>query len=584
MKRKLIYNIIRLSCFFILMFMSACNHEVLISDLPGPDEPSDGKVRIEIFNRADSHNLPTTRAADEWSVGMQPWVLVFRGNDNNATFVEAVQAFEMIGTGKRYVLLTEQTDGASYQILILANSKQKYYYGSQVYNFVDFPAGMAVGDKLSVVCNNLKTDLFTPSDGKYMPYDNGETIPMSYLLQGLTNIDNTTKIANSDDTPLRMTRVVGHVLIFNEAGNFKFKGITSVGNVPRQGQLHNLSTNIMSSVTNLTEYRKDASYSSNLIDAVGENTNGKPVYFYETNSRENDTYMIIQGEYEGKDYYYKMSMINMYDQFNPKNLLRNYAYIFQIKQVSGAGYETIADAKLSGASNVNLKTELLVDDSDTHEIVANDSYYLGVSNSVFIAYTSSAVEYNIFDFITNCTINFSNSKTISGNISSALFRLTSPRDGLIPIVESTNPRKTTAKASISNGLADQARVTLNLGNLEKVVEIKQRSAVPSGGEVLGYIPSGEIYSGRTINYYCLSASLDDATSTKNWIKLRPSSMVSRNDTTNITVDDGKIFVEVEPNSSGTARRGVVNLTTISSSSSTGSFTQRIKIDIAQLSN
>ena len=61
-------------------------------------------------------------------------------------------------------------------------------------------------------------------------------------------------------------------------------------------------------------------------------------------------------------------------------------------------------------------------------------------------------------------------------------------------------------------------------------------------------------------------------------------MVSRNDTTNITVDDGKIFVEVEPNSSGTARRGVVNLTTISSSSSTGSFTQRIKIDIAQLSN
>ena len=61
-------------------------------------------------------------------------------------------------------------------------------------------------------------------------------------------------------------------------------------------------------------------------------------------------------------------------------------------------------------------------------------------------------------------------------------------------------------------------------------------------------------------------------------------MVSRNDTTNITVDDGKIFVEVEPNSSGIARRGVVNLTTIGSASSTGNSTQRIKIDITQLGN
>nr|WP_129729699.1 DUF4906 domain-containing protein [Parabacteroides goldsteinii] len=584
MKRKLIYNITRLGCFFTLMFLLACDNEVLLSGSPGFGNESDNKVKIEIFNRADSYNLPATRAANEWSVGGDPWVLVFRGGDDNATFVEAVQAVEAAGTGKRYVLLTKQNDGSSYQILILANPKQKYYYGSQEYDFANFPAGLPVGGKLSVICNNLRTEVFTPSAGNYMPYNNGETIPMSYLLKGLTGIDNTTKIANVDGTPLLMTRVIAYVLVFNEDSRFKFKGIATVANVPRQGQWHNLGTDIMNSGTNLTAYRKDDSYSSNLITATGENTNGNPVYLYETNTRETDTYMILQGEYEGKNYYYKMAMVDMYDQSNPKNLLRNNGYIFQIKQVLGAGYETIADAQLSNASNVNLKTELVVNDSDTHEIIANDSYYLGVSNSVFIAYTNSKVEYNIFDFITNCTVDFHNANTIKGNISSDLFRLSSPDDGIIPIVESTNPRKTSAKAFISGGLADQAYVTLKLGNLEKVVEVKQRSAIPSGGEVLGYIPSGDSYSGRTMNYYCLSASLDDAISTKNWIKLRPSSMVSRNDTTNITVDDGKIFIEVEPNSMGTTRSGTVNLTTISSNSPSGSSTQRIKIDITQLGN
>lgn len=580
----LIYNIVRLGCFFTLMFMLACDNEVLLSNSTGSGEESGSKVKIEIFNRADSYNLPSTRAANEWGVGMEPWVLVFRGADDNATLVEAVQAADMDGTGKRYVMLTRQNDGSNYQVLILANTKQKYYYGSQEYDFVNFPAGLPVGEKLSVICNNLRTDVFTPSVGNYMPYNNGETIPMSYLLKGLTKIDYTTKIANSDGTPLLMIRAIAYVLVFNEDNNFKFKGITTVVNVPKQGQWHNLGTDIMNSGANLTEYRKDASYSSNLIDAAGENTNGNPVYLYETNTRDADTYMILQGEYEGKDYYYKMAMINMYDQFNPKNLLRNNGYIFQLKKVLGAGYETIADAKLSNASNVNLKTELVVNDSGTHEITANDSYYLGVSNSVFIAYTNSKVEYNIFDFITNCTVDFHNANTIKGNISSGLFTLSSPSDGIIPIVESTNPRKTAAKAFISGGLADQAYVTLKLGNLEKVVEVKQRSAIPLGGEVLGYIPSGESYSGRTINYYCLSASLEDATATKNWIKLRPSSMVSRNDTTSITVDDGKIFIEVEPNSIGTARSGTVNLTTIGSSSSSGSSTQRIKIDITQLGN
>ena len=52
-------------------------------------------------------------------MGKNPWMFVFKGEGPNATFVEAVQAFEL--AGKRYVILTKQSNDSKYQLLILAN-------------------------------------------------------------------------------------------------------------------------------------------------------------------------------------------------------------------------------------------------------------------------------------------------------------------------------------------------------------------------------------------------------------------------------------------------------------------------------
>lgn len=85
---------------------------------------------------------------------------------------------------------------------------------------------------------------------------------------------------------------------------------------------------------------------------------------------------------------------------------------------------------------------------------------------------------------------------------------------------------------------------------------------------------------REVNYYCLSGTVDETA--RSWIKLRPSSGEDRNDTDKITVDDGRIFIEVLPNT-GIERRGVVYLTTMNNiGSPSGRMTQRIKIDITQL--
>mgnify|MGYP000340871997 CR=1 FL=1 len=80
-----------------------------------------------------------------------------------------------------------------------------------------------------------------------------------------------------------------------------------------------------------------------------------------------------------------------------------------------------------------------------------------------------------------------------------------------------------------------------------------------------------------MDYHCLTGQVEDGDDNpKNWIKLRPSTMVEREDT-------GQIFIEVLPNTTNNRRRGTVYLTTVMSNGSSvgGSSVKRIKIDITQ---
>ena len=87
-----------------------------------------------------------------------------------------------------------------------------------------------------------------------------------------------------------------------------------------------------------------------------------------------------------------------------------------------------------------------------------------------------------------------------------------------------------------------------------------------------------------MDYHSLTCQVEDGDDNpKNWIKLRPSTMVEREDTERIIVEDGQIFIEVLPNTTNNRRRGTVYLTTVMSNGSSvgGSSVKRIKIDITQ---
>lgn len=601
--RKEVIHINKLFYLVLLLLISGCEHDVNVAEQQGGGEDTDDKVQIEIFTRANSYDLPSTRAAES-TIGMTPWVLVFKGDGGSATFVEAVQAFEMVG--KRYVILTKQNSKC--QLLILANNQAKFYYNNDnadgyEFNETNLKAKLS-GVTLSDACTRLLTEpLSSPSLA--IPYSGtSEIIPMSAVLE-VSKIDNNTKIQNSDPTKgaLMLTRAVARIAVVNTAVNFKLNGIVALFNVARQGQLHNYSNSIMNNASNLTEYQGASDYSSFLVvPNGGQSTDDSPIYIYES-EKQNDMYMIIQGKYDSKDYYYKMAIVDT--DLDAMDLLRNHSYTFTIINAKGPGYDKVDDAKVAKPSNVDLDFRITVDDSDSYEIMANNDYYLGVSNSVFIAYTDVDKVYEAFNLVTDCEIEFPAARNITDNkheVDDYSFALAAPADGKLPIVTngSSSPRITTVEVKVSNWLMfyeegqfvegvekNNAYITLKLGNLEKQVHIRQRRAIGTSRTVLEYRPTDSYpYPGdfpNLMDYHCLTGQVQDG---KEWIKLRPSTMVEREDTDRIIVEDGKIFIEILANATGQDRRGTVYLTTVATNGSSvgGSSVKRIKVDITQKGN
>lgn len=536
----------------LLTFFSACS---IKEEVPGePVTIGETKVRFELFTKAGTYGLPVSRAGENESVvDQQPWVLVFLGTGGTASFVEAVQA--ELYNGKTYVYLEEQAGNC--QLLILANSPNRFYMNGLGYAYTaDNLVNTLRGRDLDYACRNLLTEALI--DPQYtLPYS-GQKLPMSDLVN-LSKIDASVTIPN-----IRLKRIVGKIVVENMDADFVLEGITVVANVAKNSKLHNLTDALEQNIgaENLVEYRKDDSYALNIVDAEeivtgGQTTKNNPLYVYETHSLSNDTYLVIRGQYKGEMFFYKMALVNN-DQ-HVLDILRNTEYIFTITSVRGRGFISMADAKASLASNTNLDYSILVQEESSYEIVSNNEYYLGVTNSHFEIYASAAsgTAYVAFSLITDCKSENIGERTITATSG---LRIVSPVDGMIP-VSTTLPSQ--VKIEMLAGFTS-GEIELRLGNLRKTVTVKRREQVTSSGTIISsFIDDG----------YYISAYVEDYVN-HSWLKLGPEEGEVRNDPDYIYVDNGKIKLYVEKNTSGN-REGVVYV-------SVGKgITQRIKVYITQ---
>lgn len=536
----------------LLTFFSACS---IKEEVPGePVTIGETKVRFELFTKAGTYGLPVSRAGENESVvDQQPWVLVFLGTGGTASFVEAVQA--ELYNGKTYVYLEEQAGNC--QLLILANSPNRFYMNGLGYAYTaDNLVNTLRGRDLDYACRNLLTEALI--DPQYtLPYS-GQKLPMSDLVN-LSKIDASVTIPN-----IQLKRIVGKIVVENMDADFVLEGITVVANVAKNSKLYNLTDALEQNIgaENLVEYRKDDSYALNIVDAEeivtgGQTTKNNPLYVYETHSLSNDTYLVIRGQYKGEMFFYKMALVNN-DQ-HVLDILRNTEYIFTITSVRGRGFISMADAKASLASNTNLDYSILVQEESSYEIVSNNEYYLGVTNSHFEIYASAAsgTAYVAFSLITDCKSESIGERTITATSG---LRIVSPVDGMIP-VSTTLPSQ--VKIEMLAGFTS-GEIELRLGNLRKTVTVKRREQVTSSGTIISsFIDDG----------YYISAYVEDYVN-HSWLKLGPEEGEVRNDPDYIYVDNGKIKLYVEKNTSGN-REGVVYV-------SVGKgITQRIKVYITQ---
>ena len=536
----------------LLTFFSACS---IKEEVPGePVTIGETKVRFELFTKAGTYGLTVSRAGENESVvDQQPWVLVFLGTGGTASFVEAVQA--ELYNGKTYVYLEEQAGNC--QLLILANSPSRFYMNGVGYAYTaDNFVNTLRGRDLDYACRNLLTEALI--DPQYtVPYI-GQKLPMSDLVN-LSKIDASVTIPN-----IQLKRIVGKIVVENTDADFVLEGITVVTNVAKNSKLHNLTDALEQNIgaDNLVEYRKDDSYALNIVDAEeivtgGQTTKNNPLYVYETHSLSNDTYLVIRGHYKGESFFYKMALVNN-DQ-HVLDILRNTEYIFTITSVRGRGFISMADAKASLASNTNLDYYILVQEESSYEIVSNNEYYLGVTNSHFEIYASAAsgTAYVAFSLITDCKSESIGERTITATSG---LRIVSPVDGMIP-VSTTLPSQ--VKIEMLAGFTS-GEIELRLGNLRKTVTVKRREQVTSSGTIISsFIDDG----------YYISAYVEDYVN-HSWLKLGPEEGEVRNDPDYIYVDNGKIKLYVEKNTSGN-REGVVYV-------SVGKgITQRIKVYITQ---
>ena len=559
--RYFLRHIIRLLAVVPVLSLSSCYYEEEWETIGQEDK----MVRVELFTRAASYDAPVSRiSANEDAVGGTPWILVFKGSGNGATYVEASQAFTLPNTNQTFVALTKGS--GAYRLLILANPQGAFYANNSAYTFSkDKFDQLLSSHNLEYACNLLLTEPLTGTQSS-VPFL-GQSFPMSCIYDLPGGINAATEIGTTV-SPVELIRAVAKVIVKSTASNFTLLGVTAAYNFPHQGQLHRLGSVPMTvSSSSLVSYKNTG---ANISDAVTNSTAASPIYLFES-EKDNDSYIVIKGKYLGTDYYYKMAFVD--GSFQKMDLLRNYEYTFTIVNVYGEGHETLDGAVQAPAyNNTHLDIKLTVTDLSAYETTAFDDYYLSVSNSVYIGYGNLAtVSYDI------CSIYLvaegtSTQLPITGTITSStgLLAVTAPTGGIN--VTTSSPQSFTLKAQMASGFVS-GEITLRFGNLKKVIEVKKNSAKLTAATVLSF-PNVDY------GYYMLSGKVDNF-SPGYWIKLSPYNVLPRdNDAGEITVDDCRVEAHI---TAGSNRTGTVYFSTVIDPSDTGGtqYARRIKLDIVQ---
>lgn len=194
-------------------------------------------------------------------------------------------------------------------------------------------------------------------------------------------------LLNNPDYEVTLLRMFAKVQVVEESkpsadfigdGTFKLAGY-KLYNAADQGTIAPTSLDYNATTPNIPT---TVTYNSN----SGDWTTAE-IPFYESAAAANQAYLIIKGEYNGKEGYYKVAFYNGDNTF--MSLLRNHAYTVKIIHVNTEGWDTEAKAMADPYPENRMKVEVIDDNPNITDMIACKDYHLGVSDQVSAAWNES---------------------------------------------------------------------------------------------------------------------------------------------------------------------------------------------------
>lgn len=486
-----------LMCGILVFLPVSCSDDSPVTGSPSLPEAPEGKVNVFLsLHKGSDYESPATRlgtAADETIMG-PPWVLVFLGNDKDATFLEAVQS-DMTAGGEIYAQLS--ACNSSVVLLLISNADE----------LIQAKLGsLTAATTLSDAVANLllygdPSDSPVPGNAALavpqatVPFT-GKKIPMSAYCPLPQIITGTT--VGTAGTPLRLKRIVSKLYVdasgAHASDGFILTGV-SVINVPVQGALAFEYGNVNETLpvtAQFTDYGYKSGSASRLDNPIiasstgftGHTTAGMggedyPVYVYETAGGPADrSDVILAGKFDnGPVHYYRASLKN--SKGEKLAFKRNYLYTLNLVRVEGGGYSTMdeAIAAPSGSSGI-LCNVTVVDDS--HEITGNGVYYLGLTNSSYVLYTDEEQK-----DVTVCVIGTNAYSRPGSTVTPGVVSMSSGIAGVTLKTTSISADSTAIKLDFAKGAQGETTLDVQVGGLRREIKLKAAGMGVSGNYASG---------------------------------------------------------------------------------------------------
>jgi len=361
-------------------------------DVAEPLRQAKGKVLITL--RVPGNNLPSvqTKSGKEESEIQEVDIFAFKFKEDDYVFEYHTKGEEIDNTSKEGTYMAEfkasLTEGDNYNLLIVANASD---------DIAGILSSINIGTPLQEAIQKLEFE------NREQWNLNGEEIYKPIPMAGITG---DIKIENGVKLPeITMIRMLSRIDVTISTEDFTLKRI-HLCNYNTQGYITpNLNTekeefDNPSTKTHLPDNTgkqlgADAAFIYDVPETSNTDYRGM-IYTFESamasdddeNNRKNATCLLLEGEYNGGVYFYRVDFTadgsgeNFMGDYMP--LIRNHNYVINVTAAEGIGYGSPQDALASYTVPSNMRTRIISwSEGDIKEFVFNGQYFLGVSKSEF---------------------------------------------------------------------------------------------------------------------------------------------------------------------------------------------------------